>query len=186
MNILMNVGPDKVSPNSFYALIEISYGSKVKYKMDKETGLLKVARVLPASVQYPGNYGFIPRTCAPDREPLDVFILCREKLEVMSLVTCYPIGLLSLVEGDCRDDKIIAVPFADPTFRGITELSHLPEHVSDEISHFFSIYKSLEDKKNYKDEIHNADEAKKVIAEGIDGFFKMSIGRGFGGLQVDV
>ena len=116
MNIWHDINPERISRASYAAVIEISKGSKMKYELDKETGLLKLDRVLHTSTHYPANYGFIPKTYADDNDPLDVLVLCSEQIEPMALVRCYPIGVISMVDGGHADDKIIAIPFGDPTY----------------------------------------------------------------------
>ena len=115
MNIWHDIDSSRITRKDFEAVIEISKGSKMKYELDKETGLLKLDRVLHTSTHYPANYGFIPKTYADDNDPLDVLVLCSEQIETMALVRCYPIGVISMVDGGHADDKIIAIPFGDPT-----------------------------------------------------------------------
>lgn len=167
MNIWHDIAPERVAPESFYAVIEIARGGKVKYELDKETGLLLMDRILYTSTQYPANYGFIPLTYAADHDPLDVLVLCSEKLEPLSLVQCYPIGVLSMVDDNDHDEKIIALPFKDPIYNTYKDISDLPAHVSSEISHFFSVYKALEGKNTVIENIADASAAKKVIADCI-------------------
>ena len=144
MNIWHDISPKRITPDDFYAVIEISKGDKNKYELDKETGLLKLDRVLFTSTHYPANYGFIPRTFADDGDPLDVLVLCSEKILPMTLVECKPIGLLNMIDGDSRDEKIIAVPLNDPNYSTYSDIQDLPKHVFEEIQHFFAVYKSLE------------------------------------------
>ncbi len=143
MNIWHDIDPARITRKDFEAVIEISKGSKMKYELDKETGLLKLDRVLHTSTHYPANYGFIPRTYADDNDPLDVLVLCSEKIEPMALVRCYPIGVISMVDGGHADDKIIAIPFGDPTYNEYKDISQLPKHVFDEMTHFFKGIKCL-------------------------------------------
>ena len=130
--------------NDFFAVIEITKGGKAKYELDKDTGLLRLDRVLYTSTHYPANYGFIPRTYASDGDPLDVLVLCSENILPMSLVRCYPIGVIIMDDGGKKDEKIIAIPFDDPTYNGYQDLKELPAHIFDEMRHFFSVYKQLE------------------------------------------
>ena len=145
-NIWHDISPERITRKDFEAVIEISKGSKMKYELDKETGLLKLDRVLHTSTHYPANYGFIPRTYAEDNDPLDVLVLCSEKIEPRALVRCYPIGVISMIDGGHADDKIIAIPFGDPTYNGYKDISQLPKHIFDEMTHFFTVYKMLENK----------------------------------------
>lgn len=116
MNIWHNIDSERIKPEDFLAVIEIPKGSKKKYELDKETGLLILDRILYTSTHYPANYGFIPKTYAEDQDPLDVLVLCSEDLEPLSLVNCYPIGVARMFDSDEADDKIIAIPFQDPTW----------------------------------------------------------------------
>ena len=109
----------------------------------------------------------VPRTFADDNDPLDVLVLCSEKIEPMALVRCYPIGVISLVDGGHADDKIIAIPFGDPTYSGYKDISQLPKHIFDEMTHFFTVYKNLEEKETAVEEVANADAAIKIIEEAI-------------------
>ena len=110
MNIWHDISPDRIHQDDFFAVIEITKGGKAKYEMDKETGLLRLDRVLYTSTHYPANYGFIPRTYANDGDPLDVLVLCSENIIPMSLVRCYPIGVIIMDDGGSEDEKIIAIP----------------------------------------------------------------------------
>ena len=118
MNIWHDISPKRIKKDRFYAVIEISKGGKNKYELDKETGMLKLDRVLFTSTHYPANYGFIPRTYASDNDPLDVLVLCSEKIQPMTIVECFPIGVLIMEDGGARDEKIIAVPVNDPNYNG--------------------------------------------------------------------
>ena len=113
MNIWHDISDSRISPEDFIAVIEISKGSKNKYELDKETGLMILDRVLYTSTHYPANYGFIPKTFAEDNDPLDVLVLCSEPVNPSSLVRCYPIGVISMQDEGYTDDKIIAIPFGD-------------------------------------------------------------------------
>ena len=163
MNIWHDIDPKRITPEDFVAVVEISKGSKKKYELDKETGLIMLDRVLYTSTHYPANYGFIPRSYGDDNDPLDVLVLCSESLEPLTLVRCYPIGYIWMMDGDRRDEKIIAIPFSDPTYNQYKDISELPAHIFEEMSHFFKVYKALESKDTVVDEVHNAEEAKKVI-----------------------
>ena len=144
MNIWHDINPKRITAGRFYAVIEISKGGKNKYEMDKETGLLKLDRVLFTSTHYPANYGFIPRTYAKDGDPLDVLVLCSETIMPMTLVECKPIGVLKMIDDNKDDEKIIAVPVGDPNYSGYNDIKELPKHRFDEIRHFFQVYKMLE------------------------------------------
>ncbi|MBQ8732235.1 MAG: inorganic diphosphatase [Oscillospiraceae bacterium] len=168
MNIWHDIDPKRINPESFVAVIEISKGSKKKYELDKETGLIMLDRVLYTSTHYPANYGFIPRSFGDDGDPLDVLVLCSEALEPLTLVQCYPIGYISMLDGGRRDEKIIAIPFGDPTYNKYKDIQDLPAHIFDEMAHFFKVYKSLESKETVVDEVNSADDAKAVIKEALD------------------
>ena len=116
MNIWHDIDPKRITPTDFMALIEIPKGSKNKYELDKETGLVMLDRVLHTSTHYPANYGMIPRTYADDYDPLDVLVLCSEPLHPSTLVRCYPIGAIKMLDNGRADEKIIAIPFSDPTY----------------------------------------------------------------------
>lgn len=145
-NIWHDISPKRITPSDFICVIEISKGSKKKYELDKETGLIILDRILYTSTRYPANYGFIPRTYGDDEDPLDVLLLCSEALEPMCLVRAYPIGVISMIDNGRRDEKIIAIPFNDPNYNHYTDIQQLPMHIFDEMRHFFSVYKNLENK----------------------------------------
>ncbi|MCI8776265.1 MAG: inorganic diphosphatase [Oscillospiraceae bacterium] len=168
MNIWHNISPKKVTPEDFIAVIEIPKGSKIKYELDKETGFMKLDRILYTSTHYPANYGLIPRTFADDGDPLDVLVLCSEKLYPMTLVRCYPIGVIRMIDSGHHDDKIIAIPFDDPNYNTYHDIDELPKHVFEEMIHFFKVYKELENKTTAVDEIENAESAKNIISADID------------------
>lgn len=170
MNIWHDIAPERVTPEAFYAVIEISRGGKVKYELDKETGFLLMDRVLYTSTQYPANYGFIPRTYAADKDPLDVLVLCSEALAPLSLVKCFPIGVICMIDGDEMDEKIIALPFGDPVYKNYSSIEELPEHVASELSHFFSVYKTLENKTTLVENIQGVKAAKGIIARYIGSY----------------
>ena len=113
-NIWHDISPSRIQPEDFVAVIEIPKGSKKKYELDKETGLIILDRVLHTSTHYPANYGFIPRTYGDDGDPLDVLVLCSEEIDPLTLVRCYPIGYISMLDGGKNDEKIIAIPFSGP------------------------------------------------------------------------
>ena len=171
-NIWHDISPSRVSAEDFMAVIEIGKGSKNKYELDKETGHIMLDRILYTSTHYPANYGFIPRTYADDNDPLDVLVLCSESLYPMSLVQCYPIGMITMLDQGKRDEKIIAVPFEDPTYNEYKSIDDLPSHVISEIQHFFMVYKNLEDKETVVDDEAGAEEAKKTINTALDAYIE--------------
>ncbi|NLC95744.1 MAG: inorganic diphosphatase [Bacilli bacterium] len=168
MNIWHDMDSERINPERFIACIEISKGSKKKYELDKKTGMLILDRVLYTSTHYPANYGFIPKTYADDNDHLDVLVLCQEVLDPLTLVECYPIGVVKMLDADEVDEKIIAIALKDPSLNCYKDITDLPKHNFDEISHFFEVYKTLEGKKTLVKEILGAEEAKKIIANAID------------------
>jgi inorganic pyrophosphatase len=172
MNIWHDIDPSRITPEEFTAIIEIPKGSKCKYELDKETGLLKLDRILYTSTQYPASYGLIPRTYADDGDPLDVLVLCSENICPMTLVDCYPIGVMHMIDSGDNDEKIIAVPKDDPTFNQYKDISELPRHIFEEMKHFFSVYKALEGKKTEVGKIDGRTEAIKIISHTIDAYNK--------------
>lgn len=167
MNIWHDLPENRVSPDNFTAVIEIPKGSKTKYEMDKETGMLRLDRVLYTATHYPANYGFIPRTYADDGDPLDVLLLCQASLAPMTLVQCYPIGVVQMTDDDSADEKIIAVPFEDPSLSCYTDISQLPAHTLQEIRHFFTVYKTLEGKHTAVHEVLGSLKAYKIVEDCI-------------------
>ena len=165
MNPWHDVSAERVQPNDFLALIEISKGSKNKYELDKETGRLILDRVLSTSTIYPHNYGLIPRTYAQDGDPLDVLVICSEPILPMSFVRCKPIGVLTMTDGGMKDEKIIAVAYSDPFYNMFDDVHNLPQHIFDEIKHFFTVYKTLEGKTTAVDEVFNHLRAEKIIEQ---------------------
>ena len=162
-NIWHDLNARRVSPDDFICVVEIGKGSKKKYELDKQTGYIILDRVLYTSTHYPANYGFIPRTYGDDGDPLDVLVLCSEELDPLTLVRCYPIGYISMLDGGKNDEKIIAIPFQDPTYNTYQDISELPDHVASEIKHFFRVYKSLEGKETVVSDVLGRDEAVKII-----------------------
>ena len=143
MNIWHDISPKRIKADDFFAVIEITKGGKAKYEMDKETGLLRLDRVLYTSTHYPANYGFIPRTYANDGDPLDVLVLCSE--------------------------KIIAIPFDDPTYNNYKDITELPRHIFDEMQHFFTVYKQLEDSTRTQiGEVKDHEAAKAIISSCLE------------------
>jgi inorganic pyrophosphatase len=167
MNIWHDIPKEEITPENFAAVIEIPKGSSCKYELDKVTGMLRLDRVLYTATHYPANYGFIPRTFADDGDPLDVLVLCSEQIFPMTLVQVYPIGAMRMIDGGKLDDKIIAIPLSDPTYRGITSMNELPRHIFDEIMHFFTVYKQLENKQTAVENMVDADEARQIIKQAI-------------------
>lgn len=151
------------SPGVVNAVIEIPSGSKVKYELEKDSGLLIVDRILYSSVRYPANYGFIPQTYCEDRDPLDILVLCQEVVAPMSLMRAKPVGLVKMIDQGEPDDKIIAVHYDDPEFNSYNDVKELPPHRMNEVKAFFEDYKALENKTVEVGEIFGADEAKEIV-----------------------
>lgn len=168
MNIWHDISRSRINANDFYAVVEITKGSKMKYELDKETGLLVLDRILYTSTHYPANYGFIPRTLAGDGDPMDVLVLSSESLLPMSLVRCYPIGVIIMNDNGSTDEKVIAIPYSDPTYNGYKSIKELPKHIFEEMQHFFRVYKELENKPTSVSEVHDLDKAIEVVQDSID------------------
>ncbi len=166
-NIWHDISPKRITPEEFICVIEIPKGSKKKYELDKETGYLMLDRILYTSTHYPANYGFIPRTYGDDGDPLDVLLLCAQTLEPLTLVKARPIGVISMIDNNQGDEKIIAIPSNDPTYNHYTDISQLPAHIFDEMSHFFTVYKNLENKQTAVNEVSGKETAVKIIKKAI-------------------
>ena len=163
MNIWHDISPERIKKEDFVAVIEISKGGRNKYELDKETGMLKLDRVLYTATHYPANYGFIPRTYAGDGDPLDVLVLCQEKIVSLAMVEVYPIGVLKMIDNNEYDEKIIAVAKKDPFLNEYQDITQVPQQVSSEIKHFFEVYKQLEGKSTTVDEMLGRSEAEQII-----------------------
>lgn len=172
MNIWHDMNPENIKKDDFFAVVEIEKGSKKKYELDKETGMLKLDRILYTSTHYPANYGFIPLTYADDEDPLDVLILCSESIDPLVLVRVYPIGVISMVDNGKMDEKIIAIPFDDPTYNNYRSIEQLPSHIFSEMQHFFRVYKELENKETAIDAVKGSEEAIGIIQKAIEEYQK--------------
>jgi Inorganic pyrophosphatase len=170
MNIWHDIDKERINEDRFVAVIEINKGGKNKYELDKETGMLKLDRVLYTSTHYPANYGFIPRTYAEDNDPLDVLVICQEPISSLTLVNCYPIGVVKMIDNDEVDEKIIAIVENDPSLNCYKDISELPSHISAEIIHFYEVYKQLENKQTMVKEILGKDEAKRIVKNCIEAY----------------
>jgi len=171
----------QISPNSWHdvspgneaeqgivrSIIEIPMGSSNKYELDKETGLLKLDRVLYSAVYYPANYGFIPQTLADDGDPLDILVLGAEPVYPLTLVTARVIGLMVMKDQDELDHKLIGVPVGDPEYKNCNDVHELPPHRLAVLKRFFEDYKILENKSVIVDDILSAAEALPVISESL-------------------
>ena len=168
MNIWHDISGERVTPNDFISVIEIEKGSKKKYELDKETGFIILDRILHTATHYPANYGFIPRTLADDGDPLDVLVLTSESIDPLVLVRCYPIGVITMVDNGKHDEKIIAIPYNDPTYNSYNDIKELPPHLFEEMRHFFMVYKQLEGKETAVENVFGKDDAIKIIKKAID------------------
>ncbi len=170
MNIWHDINPEKVKEDDFTSVIEISKGSKCKYELDKETGMLRLDRLLFTATVYPANYGFIPLTFAQDNDPLDVLVLSEEPIVPLTLVQSKPIGMIRMVDQGYIDEKIIAVCEGDPFYSHFNDLKDLPSFVGNEIRHFFKVYKTLEGKTTNVTAIKGHEEAIKVIHNSLKAY----------------
>ncbi len=165
MNAWHDIAPGELSPQTVMAVMEIPKNSKVKYELDKKSGLILVDRILHSSVHYPANYGFIPQTYCEDQDPLDILVLSQEAFVPMSLLRARPLGVLKMIDQGESDDKIIAVHADDPESAGYQSLSDLPPHRLTEIKRFFEDYKILEKKSVQVEAILGQQEAYAIIEE---------------------
>lgn len=156
------------APKIVNALIEIPQGSRCKYEIDKQTGLLKLDRVIYSSFHYPVNYGFIPQTLGQDNDPLDILVICSESIQPLCLVQATVIGNMQMIDNGEKDDKIIAVATKDPTVNHMSDIRELPPHFFAVLRNFFEQYKVLENKVVEIDEFQDKETAYKVINEAVD------------------
>lgn len=171
-NIWHDIDPKRIKPEEFVAVIEIPKGSKKKYELDKETGLIILDRILHTATHYPANYGFIPRTYGDDGDPLDVLVICSETIEPLTLLRCKPIGVIAMKDSGKMDEKIIAVCADDPSYNMYEDISQLPSHIFEEMRHFFSVYKTLEEKETVVDEVQGRDKAVEIIEYCLDNYIE--------------
>jgi inorganic pyrophosphatase len=157
----------KNPPEKVNGIIEIPKGSRAKYEVDKESGLIKLDRVIYASMYYPLNYGFIPQTMGEDHDPLDIVVLTQVSVVPLCLIPSKVIGVMQMVDRGEADDKIIAVAEEDPSVSHINDVKDLPEHLRAELRHFFENYKTLENKKVVVDEFLSKDKAFEIIEASI-------------------
>ena len=162
----IDVGPD--APEVFNTIIEIPQGCKVKYELDKESGLLRVDRILYSSVVYPANYGFIPRSYADDGDPLDVLVLVQGAVNPLSILRARPIGLMSMLDDNEEDAKIICIHVDDPAFNDYWHIKELPDHRLRELRRFFQDYKALENKTVRVQDFFGPGRAKSVVEDAME------------------
>jgi inorganic pyrophosphatase len=173
-----DVTPGENLPANFTAVIEIPMGSSVKYELDKETGLIRLDRILYSAVYYPANYGFIPQTLAEDDDPLDTLVLCQEPVAPLTLVNARAIGLMTMVDSGKKDHKVLAVAVDDPEYNGFKEATELPPHRLNLVRRFFQDYKKLEGKTVEVDEFQPFATALPIIEEALSRY-SSSRRRGF-------
>jgi inorganic pyrophosphatase len=173
-----DVSPGDRIPQEFRAIVEIPFGSNVKYELDKGSGLIKLDRVLYSAVYYPANYGFIPQTLAEDDDPLDVLVLCQEAVAPLTLMRARAIGLMTMIDAGKKDHKIIAVAVHDPEFNSYFEAKEMPPHRLLMLRRFFQDYKQLEGKAVEVEEIQPAETAFPVIKDALERYSEHRI-RGF-------
>lgn len=168
-----DVTPGEKLPLEFTVVIEIPRGSSVKYELDKETGMLRLDRMLHSAVYYPANYGFIPQTYAEDDDPLDVLVLCQEPVDPLTLVQARTIGLMTMVDSGKRDHKILAVATHDPEYNSFREAADLPPHKLAMIRRFFQDYKTLEGKAVEVDDLTSSETSFPVISEALERYSRI-------------
>ena len=163
-----DLDPGPEAPDEFFAVIEIPKGGKVKYEVDKPSGMLRVDRILYSSVVYPANYGFIPRTLGEDHDPLDVLVLMQEPVHPLTLVEARAIGVMRMRDEKGIDDKIVAVSVRDPAFAEYTDKGQIPGHTLRETRRFFEDYKTLEHKQVIVEDMLGVEDAIRIIRESLD------------------
>jgi inorganic pyrophosphatase len=168
MNPWHAVSVGKAAPQIVTAIIEIPMGSKMKYEIDKETGMLLLDRVLSSSVFYPTNYGFLPQTYCDDKDPLDVLVLGQSPVYPLTLMNARVVGAMKMIDGGEVDDKILAVHADDPQFRSVENLDQVNPHLLREIEQFFRSYKALEKKAVEVQNWVPRDEALQIVRDAID------------------
>ena len=167
---------DALIAAAFPVIIEISKGSKNKYELDKETGLLRLDRVLYSAVHYPADYGFIPRTYCDDGDPLDALVLGQEPVHPLTIVEARAIGVMRMRDEKGVDDKIVAVSVRDPAFAHYTDKAQLPAHVLLELRRFFEDYKVLEHKQVIVEDLLGPSEAIGIIRDALELYRKLRRG----------
>ena len=165
--------PGEEAPRTVTGIIEIPKDSRAKYELDKETGMLKLDRVLFSSMYYPANYGFIPRSYCDDNDPLDILVLSQISIVPLCLVSAKVIGVMRMLDGGSADDKIIAVANYDMSVNHINDISELPKHFLRELKFFFEQYKKLENKTVAVEDFQNAQVAHQVILKSLEDYKRL-------------
>ncbi|MCC6659641.1 MAG: inorganic diphosphatase [Phycisphaerales bacterium] len=164
---------DAPLPGCFRSIVEIPRGSNLKYELDKQTGLLRLDRVLSSAVYYPANYGFIPQTLAEDDDPLDVLVYCTEEIPPLTICDARAVGLMSMIDQGQPDHKIIAVLRQDPIYSEFERASDFPSHIFKMLQRFFRDYKQLEGKDVAVDEVMPAEAAHAIIEDSLQRYEKV-------------
>lgn len=172
-----NVSPGDKLPGIVNGIIEIPKGTRAKYELDKESGLLILDRVLYSSVYYPANYGFIPRTYCDDKDPLDILVLSQIDVVPLCIVPAKVIGVMRMLDGGEADDKIIAVAAGDPSVSHINDISELPAHFISEMRNFFEDYKKLENKTVVVEDFLGRETAIQILNESFNMYDDLIRGR---------
>lgn len=167
----VSVGED--APNTVNGIIEIPKNTRAKYELDKESGLLMMDRVLYSSMYYPANYGFIPQTYCDDKDPLDIVVLSQITVVPMCIVSANVIGVMQMLDGGEKDDKIIAVASNDMSVNHIQDISELPKHFIKELKNFFEDYKKLENKTVEVEDFQDAERARQIVNQSISDYKKL-------------
>jgi inorganic pyrophosphatase len=167
INAWRDLSPGRHPPEEVTAVVEIPSGSRNKYELHKESGLIRLDRVLYSAVHYPGDYGFVPRTLAEDGDPCDVLVLLNEPTFPGCQIDARPIGVLRMLDRGAPDDKVLAVPTRDPFYGEYFDIADIPQHYLREVEHFFHIYKDLEGKRVQTVGWEKSDAAMRVVAEAI-------------------
>ncbi len=168
MNLWHQVSPGKKVPEEVNVIVEINRGSKNKYEIDKETGLIKLDRVMSSAQDFPFDYGFVPQSLWHDNDPLDVVLLTTYPLAPGMLVSARPVAIMNMVDSGEGDDKNLAVPAGDPRWDSTVDLKDINAHTLKEIEHFYSTYKKLQDKIVEVTGFKPLAEAQKAIREGLE------------------
>ncbi|HVK48286.1 MAG TPA: inorganic diphosphatase [Pseudobacter sp.] len=158
------------APRVVNAVIEIPQGSRAKYEIDKDSGLLKLDRVIYSSFYYPCNYGFIPQTYGDDKDPLDILVITSLPVQPLCIMEAKVVGVMQMIDNGDGDDKIIAVAANDPGVNHYNNMEELPPHFFSELRHFFEEYKKLENKKVIVEEFGDKSTALKVIQDAVNSY----------------